>query len=226
MHTFSTAAAVIGVGVGIGQFENPAGEIELGQGMSSTLPMPSALVLTPSTPSITHFVNDSFIIFCKTVQRISTPSGVIPGVKPVRTPKDVSTSRRRRVSEEADRQTDWQTALINAISYAKIAGSLCPSPAIFTVSFSLSSFPSQRLFLGLLALVFEHISLDDKGNWTCEMDSAAAREATKSFELLVNRKSNYLANSNYARKVTKDSLQSRRQTTQNVEECLVRLSES
>ena len=31
------------------------------------------LTLTPSTPSITHFVNDSFIIFCKTVQKdIST----------------------------------------------------------------------------------------------------------------------------------------------------------
>ncbi|XP_034100241.1 neural cell adhesion molecule 2 isoform X1 [Drosophila albomicans] len=42
---------------------------------------------------------------------------------------------------------------------------------------------------GLLALVFEHISLDDKGNWTCEMDpAAAAREPTKSFELLVNQK--------------------------------------
>lgn len=29
----------------------------------------SPLTLTPSTPSITHFVNDSFIIFCKTVQK-------------------------------------------------------------------------------------------------------------------------------------------------------------
>lgn len=42
--------------------------------------------------------------------------------------------------------------------------------------------------LGQLALVFEHISLEDKGNWTCEMDSSAAREPRKSFELLVNRK--------------------------------------
>lgn len=29
----------------------------------------SWLTLAPSTPSITHFVNDSFIIFCKTVQK-------------------------------------------------------------------------------------------------------------------------------------------------------------
>lgn len=40
--------------------------------------------------------------------------------------------------------------------------------------------------LGLLALVFEHISLNDKGNWTCNAHLEATKEH-KSFELLVNR---------------------------------------
>lgn len=40
--------------------------------------------------------------------------------------------------------------------------------------------------LGLLALVFEHISLDDKGNWTCNAHLDEMEER-KSFELLVNR---------------------------------------
>lgn len=55
--------------------------------------------------------------------------------------------------------------------------------------------------LGLLALVFEHIDITDKGNWTCEAtplttggNSAqeqpqiiTAADTRKSFELLVNR---------------------------------------
>ncbi|XP_034473648.1 neural cell adhesion molecule 2 [Drosophila innubila] len=131
------AAAAIGVGVGIVQFENPSGGVELREGMSSPLALPSALILTPSTPSITHFVNDSFIIFCKTVQ------------------KDIDTKWR-----DPRGQTRENTK--GRVHIEKKTG--------------------------LLALVFEHISLDDKGNWTCEMDSAAAREATKSFELLVNQK--------------------------------------
>ncbi|KAL7740609.1 hypothetical protein ACLKA6_009492 [Drosophila palustris] len=134
------AAAVIGVGVGVGSFESPSTSAAGDEGATFSplsLPLPSALILTPSTPSITHFVNDSFIIFCKTVQ------------------KDIDTKWR-----DPRGQTRENTK--GRVHIEKKTG--------------------------LLALVFEHISLDDKGNWTCEMDSAAAREATKSFELLVNQK--------------------------------------
>jgi len=49
---------------------------------------------------------------------------------------------------------------------------------------------------GLLALVFEHIALEDRGNWTCEVNGNrngnrnvnVEREFLASFELLVNRK--------------------------------------
>ncbi|XP_032294270.1 neural cell adhesion molecule 2 isoform X1 [Drosophila virilis] len=123
------AAAVLGVG----ELESSSAAV------GDTLPrQPSApLTLTPSTPSITHFVNDSFIIFCKTVQ------------------KDIDTKWR-----DPRGQTRENTK--GRVHIEKKTG--------------------------LLALVFEHISLDDKGNWTCEMDSSAAREARKSFELLVNQK--------------------------------------
>ncbi|KAH8403311.1 hypothetical protein KR222_010327, partial [Zaprionus bogoriensis] len=132
-----TAAAVLGAG----PLESsssialaaPAGEQQL---LASQAPQ-SPLTLTPSTPSITHFVNDSFIIFCKTVQ------------------KDIDTKWR-----DPSGQTRENTK--GRVHIEKKTG--------------------------LLALVFEHISLDDKGNWTCEMDSAATRETKQSFELLVNQK--------------------------------------
>ncbi|KAM8715658.1 hypothetical protein ACLKA7_002671 [Drosophila subpalustris] len=133
-------AAVIGVGVGVGSFESPSTSAAGDEGATFSplsMPLPSDLILTPSTPSITHFVNDSFIIFCKTVQ------------------KDIDTKWR-----DPRGQTRENTK--GRVHIEKKTG--------------------------LLALVFEHISLDDKGNWTCEMDSAAARDATKSFELLVNQK--------------------------------------
>ncbi|XP_067624927.1 neural cell adhesion molecule 2 isoform X2 [Eurosta solidaginis] len=119
------------------------------------------LTLAPSTPSITHFVNDSFIIFCKTVQ------------------KDVDV--KWKDPKGATRE--------NAKGRVHIEKKT-----------------------GFLALVFEHIALTDKGNWTCEAtltnnnnndasSSAAAatiagdasptlgkRELKKSFELLVNQK--------------------------------------
>ncbi|ALC38009.1 CG33543 [Drosophila busckii] len=91
-------------------------------------------MLTPSTPSITHFVNDSFIIFCRTVQ------------------KDIDT-KWRDPRGEARENTKGRVHIEKKT--------------------------------GLLALVFEHISLDDKGNWTCELNEETAK---KSFELLVNQK--------------------------------------
>lgn len=39
---------------------------------------------------------------------------------------------------------------------------------------------------GTLALVFTHIALEDKGNWTCEANAKDIKER-KSFELLVYR---------------------------------------
>ncbi|XP_049302601.1 neural cell adhesion molecule 1-A [Bactrocera dorsalis] len=120
----------------------------------------SWLTLAPSTPSITHFVNDSFIIFCKTVQKDANAKWKDPkGV-----PKE-NTKGRVHIEKKT----------------------------------------------GFLALVFEHIALTDKGNWTCEATltnnnnnneatsaastpdagstaTLASGEARKSFELLVNQK--------------------------------------
>ncbi|XP_017153560.1 neural cell adhesion molecule 2 [Drosophila miranda] len=105
------------------------------------------LRLQPSTPSITHFVNDSFIIFCQTVQ------------------KDIDTKWR-----DPRGQTRENTK--GRVHIEKKTG--------------------------LLALVFEHISLDDRGNWTCEVNGYGngnqnrnvntEREFFSSFELLVNQK--------------------------------------
>ncbi|KAH8389426.1 hypothetical protein KR200_007916 [Drosophila serrata] len=103
------------------------------------------LRLQPSTPSITHFVNESFIIFCQTVQ------------------KDIDTKWR-----DPRGQTRENTK--GRVHIEKKTG--------------------------LLALVFEHISLDDMGNWTCEVNSISngnrnvnvEREFFTSFELLVNQK--------------------------------------
>ncbi|XP_034667942.1 neural cell adhesion molecule 2 isoform X1 [Drosophila subobscura] len=117
----------------------------LGQLEGNTSPAASAppLRLQPSTPSITHFVNDSFIIFCQTVQ------------------KDIDTKWR-----DPRGQTRENTK--GRVHIEKKTG--------------------------LLALVFEHISLDDRGNWTCEVTGHqnrnvnTEREFFSSFELLVNQK--------------------------------------
>ncbi|XP_030383097.1 fasciclin-2 [Scaptodrosophila lebanonensis] len=94
------------------------------------------LTLTPSLPLISHFINDSFIIFCKTVQK--------------------------------DMDTKWRDP--NGQTRENTKGRV-----------------HIEKKTGFLALVFEHISLADKGNWTCEAD-AATQDAKKSFELLVNQK--------------------------------------
>lgn len=64
-----TAAAVLGVG----PLESSSPSLPAGGEQMVLAAAPAAaqspLTLTPSTPSITHFVNDSFIIFCKTVQK-------------------------------------------------------------------------------------------------------------------------------------------------------------
>ncbi|XP_037927501.1 neural cell adhesion molecule 2 [Teleopsis dalmanni] len=101
----------------------------------------SLIMLTPSTPSITHFVNDSFIIKCNPLQKDINVKW--------RDPKGITFENKKgRVHIEQRDKSGW-------------------------------------------ALVFTHIALEDKGNWTCEAslaDGAAAREAKKSFELLVNQK--------------------------------------
>ncbi|XP_037883863.1 neural cell adhesion molecule 2 [Glossina fuscipes] len=99
----------------------------------------SLLKLRPSTPSITHFVNDSFIIFCTTI-----------------TQKDIDI--KWKDSSGAARENTKGRVHIEKKA-------------------------------GLLALVFEHIALADKGNWTCEALSKETRKKErKSFELLVNQK--------------------------------------
>ncbi|EDW75702.2 uncharacterized protein Dwil_GK15057 [Drosophila willistoni] len=125
-HNAAATAAILGLG-----------QLESG---NSFTPLPLAsppLTLTPSTPSITHFVNDSFIIFCKTVQKDIDTKWRDPNGQPRE-----NTKGRVHIEKKT----------------------------------------------GLLALVFEHISLDDKGNWTCEVNANAERDAKKSFELLVNQK--------------------------------------
>ncbi|EDW29370.1 GL18457 [Drosophila persimilis] len=117
------------------------------EGNASPVSSSPPLRLQPSTPSITHFVNDSFIIFCQTVQ------------------KDIDTKWR-----DPRGQTRENTK--GRVHIEKKTG--------------------------LLALVFEHISLDDRGNWTCEVNGYGngnqnrnvntEREFFSSFELLVNQK--------------------------------------
>ncbi|XP_017097636.2 neural cell adhesion molecule 2 isoform X1 [Drosophila bipectinata] len=109
-------------------------------------PPAPTLRLQPSTPSITHFVNDSFIIFCQTVQK--------------------------------DIDTKWR------------------DPRGQTRENTKGRVHIEKKTMGLLALVFEHISLDDRGNWTCEVNGNGngnrnvnvEREFLASFELLVNQK--------------------------------------
>ncbi|XP_070133821.1 uncharacterized protein [Drosophila bipectinata] len=108
-------------------------------------PPAPTLRLQPSTPSITHFVNDSFIIFCQTVQK--------------------------------DIDTKWR------------------DPRGQTRENTKGRVHIEKKTMGLLALVFEHISLDDRGNWTCEVNGNGngnrnvnvEREFLASFELLVNQ---------------------------------------
>lgn len=126
----------------------------------------------------------------KQYKRISTQSGVIPVARPVRIPKDVSTSRRRRVSRVQAPSQTVRTSL--KVLWIMPEQSKSKSETQTHSFFPYPTSAHSTHFAGLLALVFEHISLDDKGNWTCEMDSAAKpREAKKSFELLVNRKSTW-----------------------------------
>ncbi|KMY87561.1 neural cell adhesion molecule 2 [Drosophila simulans] len=104
------------------------------------------LSLQPSTPSITHFVNESFIIFCQTVQK--------------------------------DIDTKWR------------------DPRGQTRENTKGRVHIEKKTTGLLALVFEHIALEDRGNWTCEVNGNrngnrnvnVEREFLASFELLVNQK--------------------------------------
>ncbi|EDV57401.2 neural cell adhesion molecule 2 [Drosophila erecta] len=106
------------------------------------------LSLQPSTPSIMHFVNESFIIFCQTVQ------------------KDIDT-KWRDPSGQTRENTKGRVHI-------------------------------EKKTTGLLALVFEHIALEDRGNWTCELNGSGngngnrnvnvEREFLASFELLVNQK--------------------------------------
>ncbi|KAL5281156.1 hypothetical protein ACFFRR_004895 [Megaselia abdita] len=87
--------------------------------------------IAPSIPEITHFVNDSHIVFCKSNLRTNwrAPNGFIVG----------STDQRIHVEDKGAQ----------------------------------------------LALVFEKISLNDKGKWTCETDGGEYKE---SFVLIVNKR--------------------------------------
>ncbi|KAH8298219.1 hypothetical protein KR018_011140, partial [Drosophila ironensis] len=141
-HSFSLALFFFAAAI-LGQLDNSIRGS--GSPPSAKPPATPPLRLQPSTPSITHFVNESFIIFCQTVQ------------------KDIDTKWR-----DPRGQTRENTK--GRVHIEKKTG--------------------------LLALVFEHISLDDRGNWTCEVNGNrngnrnvnVEREFLVSFELLVNQK--------------------------------------
>lgn len=126
-----TAAAVLGVGpLESSSSSLPAGGEQMLLAAAQAAAQ-SPLTLTPSTPSITHFVNDSFIIFCKTVQKdIDTkwrdPSGQTRENTKGRVHIEKKTGKWSKQSAHnldglaTRRPTDRQTAHKCAVNYAKV----------------------------------------------------------------------------------------------------------
>ncbi|KAI8124887.1 Hemicentin-1 [Lucilia cuprina] len=122
----------------------------------------SVLYLTPSQPSIPHFVNASFIIFCNTKQR--TFATTVASVDATAVSSSASLSN----TVQTDIETKWKDP--NGVVRENTKGRV-----------------HVEKRGGSLALFFEHIALEDKGNWTCEVNSKDIKERI-SFELLVYQK--------------------------------------
>uniref|UniRef100_A0A1I8Q0M4 Neural cell adhesion molecule 2 n=2 Tax=Stomoxys calcitrans TaxID=35570 RepID=A0A1I8Q0M4_STOCA len=129
----------------------------------------SLIRLTPSVPPTPHFVNDSFIVFCKTLPppTVATPTATpAPGSGVTLAPAPASLLASTTVQREVE--TKWIDPDGNVRENSK-----------GRVHIEKKS--------GSVALVFEHISLDDRGNWTCE-GSAKGIKDRKTFELSVYQK--------------------------------------
>lgn len=121
--------------------------------ITTTTTFGNKISIAPSIPEITHFVNDSHIVFCKSNLRTNwrAPNGFIVG----------STDQRIHVEDKGG-------------MYGVVDG-LCFVYIYYTIV--------MFMYVAQLALVFEKISLNDRGKWTCETDGGEYKE---SFVLIVN----------------------------------------
>ncbi|TMW51275.1 hypothetical protein DOY81_003661, partial [Sarcophaga bullata] len=133
------------------------------------------LYLSPSQPSIPHFVNASFIIFCNIKQRVlettTTTTATIStnSSSPPLSPSSGETTQLSLLNTvQTDLETKWKDP--NGVVRDNTKGRV-----------------HVEKKGGSLALFFEHIALEDRGNWTCEVNTKDIKERI-SFELLVNQK--------------------------------------
>lgn len=121
-----------------------------------TVTFGNKISIAPSIPEITHFVNDSHIVFCKSILRTiwRAPNGFTVG----------STDQRIHVEDKGGMYM------------------VCFVTNLYT-TLSLMFNVLSCLYVAQLALVFEKISLNDRGKWTCETDGGEYKE---SFVLIVN----------------------------------------
>lgn len=117
-----TAAAVLGVGPQESYSSSTAGGEQMllaaAAAAASAAAAQSPLTLTPSTPSITHFVNDSFIIFCKTVQKDIDTKWRDPSGQTRENTKGRVHIEKKTGKQSASSFTDSQKVPKGAVNYA------------------------------------------------------------------------------------------------------------
>ncbi|XP_075149860.1 fasciclin-2 [Haematobia irritans] len=130
---------------------------------------PNLIRLTPSVPPTPHFVNESFIVFCKTLPPPTVATPTATSVTSTNTMALVPTSL---VVAPAIVQREVETKWID------------PNGNVRENTKGRVHIEKKS---GSTALVFEQISLDDRGNWTCEANANGVKER-KTFELPVHQK--------------------------------------
>jgi len=130
------------------------------------------VTISPSSMEVAYFVNNSHIVTCSG-HKGTKIQWLNPKGKPV-----IETKGRVHVEDRGSLSTGWLIILlpilpqINPIIIKKIY-------SIFNVYFVI------KCNKGSLALVFEQISLADKGNWTC---AAIDSDFRRNFRMIVNGK--------------------------------------
>ncbi|XP_073822279.1 neural cell adhesion molecule 1-like [Musca autumnalis] len=133
--------------------------------------------LTPSVPPTSHFVNDSFIVFCK----------ILPPPPPPTT-----TTAPTVISAEVN------TTALSGVVTTTTTTTVAPAPANkvqreIEIKWIDPKGKVRKNTKGRVhiekrgestALVFEHMALEDSGNWTCE-GSTKEKKERKTFELSV-----------------------------------------
>ncbi|XP_058980727.1 fasciclin-2 [Musca domestica] len=132
--------------------------------------------LTPLAPPTSHFVNDSFIVFCRTLP------------PPTPTTPTITTTEGNTTSAASATSTTVTTATAaapaNQVQRKIEIKWIDPKGKVRKNTKGRVHIEKRG---ESTALVFEHMSLEDSGNWTCEGSSKEQKER-KTFELSVVEK--------------------------------------